>query len=379
MQTQLYKKLADHLDSLPGGFPGTESGVELKILELLFTEEEAKLALHLTLMAENAGTIAFRAKKNTEETSRLLEKMASRGLILRTKNPDKEPKYMALQYVVGIWEFQVDRLTPKLLEYMEEYIPHLLDVKTWKKTPQMRTIPVGESIDNRLKVMTYENAYKLVESKKNFVISPCICRKEMDLQGKRCGKPVDTCISFGDEEDFYIKNNIGRRASKQEVIDVLKLSNKKGLVLQPSNGKDIHWLCCCCGCCCGILRTAKTYPKPADFLSSPFRVFVSDDSCTGCGLCLKRCPMDALKIKEKKVIVDYDRCIGCGLCVSTCPSETLKLERKPRGSFPAVSSNIVTASLKILHSRGKTSPMEISKMIGKSFFDRYKSGTLKKK
>ncbi|MDY0360593.1 MAG: 4Fe-4S binding protein [Desulforegulaceae bacterium] len=373
MEDNIYKKLANHLDSLPGGYPETKSGVEIKILKLLFTREEAKTALLLNLIAENCKTIAFRADKSVEETFEILEQMASKGLILRNKEKNKEPKYMALQYVVGIWEFQVNRLTPKLLEYMEEHIPHLLDVKTWKKNPQMRTIPIGESIDNSLKVMTYENAYELVEKKENFVISPCICRMEMRLQGKGCNKPIETCISFGDEEDFYVKNNIGRRATKQEVLDVLKLANKKGLVLQPSNGKDIHWLCCCCGCCCGILRTVKTYPKPSHILSSPFRAVVSNDSCTGCKLCLKRCPMDAIEIKDKKVKIDYDKCIGCGLCVSTCPSKTLKLERKPKGTYPKVSQNIVTSSLKTLHARGKTSPMELSKMIGKSFFDRYKS------
>ena len=52
MERDVYKKLAQHLDNLPGGFPPTETGVELRILRRLFTPEEAELAVHLNLIAE---------------------------------------------------------------------------------------------------------------------------------------------------------------------------------------------------------------------------------------------------------------------------------------------------------------------------------------
>lgn len=378
MNDKLYKDLRQHLDNLPGGFPETSSGVELKILKHLFTLEEASLALNLTLMSEDAATIAYRINRPLDETKKLLETMAFKGLILRSKDYGKAPKYMALQYIVGIWELQVGRLTPQLVKYMEEYVPQLMDVKIWKKTPQMRTIPVNQSIDNSLEVMTYENAYQLLDKKKNFVISPCICRKEMAMEDKACKKPVEVCISFGNEEDFFLKNNVGKKATKQEVIEVLKLADKAGLVLQPNNGKDINWLCCCCGCCCAILRTARTYPKPAKILSSPFIAKADLDLCTGCGVCVKRCQIDAIKIEDKKIKIDYDRCIGCGLCITTCKPSALKLERKPAGTFPSTSHNIVSASLKILHQRKKTNPMELTKMVGKSFKDRYKSKDIRK-
>lgn len=48
--TNIYKKLATHLDNLPAGFPPTESGVEFRILKRLFTEEEAEIATGLTMM-----------------------------------------------------------------------------------------------------------------------------------------------------------------------------------------------------------------------------------------------------------------------------------------------------------------------------------------
>ena len=39
---EVYEKLRERLDMFPQGFPKTQSGVELEILEYLFTKEEAK-------------------------------------------------------------------------------------------------------------------------------------------------------------------------------------------------------------------------------------------------------------------------------------------------------------------------------------------------
>ena len=56
----VYQELREHLDSLPGGFPPTESGVEIRILKRLFSPEEAELARYLkpkpaTAIAERSG------------------------------------------------------------------------------------------------------------------------------------------------------------------------------------------------------------------------------------------------------------------------------------------------------------------------------------
>ena len=43
-ELDVYERLRDHLHHLPVGFPSTKSGVELRILRQLFTEEEAEMA-----------------------------------------------------------------------------------------------------------------------------------------------------------------------------------------------------------------------------------------------------------------------------------------------------------------------------------------------
>ncbi len=373
MLEKLYKQLAVHLDRLPGGYPPTESGVELRILKRLFTEEEAKTALLLNLIPEEADTLAVRAGGDAGVIAQRLEEMAAKGLIIRTKRRGQKPRYMAAQFVVGIWELQVNRLSPELVADMDAYIPHLLDAEAWKKAPQMRTIPVGRSIDTELPVMTYENAAALVRKKKRFVVADCICRKERNIHGDGCDKTLETCISFGGSEDFFLKNGIGRRASLEEVLELLEKADRAGLVLQPSNGKKIDWICCCCGCCCGILRNLKNFPAPASIAATPFTLEAETKRCTGCGVCVVRCQMDALTVEGGAVVLNSDRCIGCGLCVSTCAANSLKLVRKEESLQPRVPSGTAEAMLRLGWKRKKIGPARFAKMGAESLLDRYRA------
>src|SRR5512136_2926011 len=125
MQLDVYQRLARHLDNLPGGYPATESGVELRILRRLFSPEEAELALYLTLLAEEPRVIARRAGIPAEDAASRLEGMAQKGLIYSIGSASTGPLYMASQFVIGIWEYQVGRLTPELVRDFDEYLPTL--------------------------------------------------------------------------------------------------------------------------------------------------------------------------------------------------------------------------------------------------------------
>jgi hypothetical protein len=127
MTKDIYEQLAKHLDNLPGGFPSTESGVEIRILRRLFTPEEARLAMRLTLFPEESARVARSLRLPAEETARQLEDMAKKGLIYRIQPKGSPPKYMAWQFVIGIWEFHVNSLNQDLVRDMEEYIPFLLN------------------------------------------------------------------------------------------------------------------------------------------------------------------------------------------------------------------------------------------------------------
>jgi len=368
MKDNIYATLARHLDNLPGGYPSTDSGVELRILHRLFTPTEAELALHLTLIPEAPRVIARRANLTPSEASRRLEEMAKKGLIFRIESKGQLPQYMAAQYVVGIWEFHVNSLDRAFIQDMNEYAPTLFK-EAWK-VPQLRTVPVGRSLTPQLEVFTYERAEALVRDHRKAVVAPCICRRERTMMEEGCGRPEETCLSFGMAAQYYDRNGLGRVIDRDEALAILKTADEAGLVLQPGNAQEAAFICCCCGCCCGVLRSIKQYPRPASLVSTPFVATANPDTCEGCGLCLDRCQMEALRLVEDRVSLDVGRCIGCGLCVSTCPTGSLALIRKPESGQPGVPKTHTQSALQLARSRGKLKSTELVMMQVKSKVDR---------
>lgn len=374
MATDVYRRLACHLDDLPGGFPPTESGVEQRILRRLFTPEEADLATHLTLIGEEPRVIARRAKIPREEAAERLEEMARKGLILRLQPKGKPTEYMAAQWVIGIWEFQVNHLDPELVRDFEEYLPAMSNPEGWGKVPQLRTIPVGEAIPAQAETLPYERAEVLVRAQDRFAVAPCICRQEQALLGEPCDRPEETCLTFGIAADYYVENGIGRAISLEEALAILELADETGLVLQPDNAQDIINICCCCACCCPILRGAKNTPRPASMVFSPFVAVTSPETCDGCGICVDRCPMEALALGDTAVVLDLDRCIGCGLCVTGCPSESMTLQRRPEAEQRLVPKDLQDKYIKIGQMRGKMGTGDLLSMVVRSKVDRLLAG-----
>ena len=139
----LYRRLQEHLDRMPVGFPATASGVEIRILRRLFSPDDAELALDLSAIAEPLSTIhrRTRGRHTRDELRTALDGMADRGLILRLGRT--RPKYGKYPFVVGIYEAQLTRMTADLerdiLAYFEEALGKTLHTTG---TTQMRTVPV---------------------------------------------------------------------------------------------------------------------------------------------------------------------------------------------------------------------------------------------
>ena len=102
----IYKQLALHLDKIPNGFPATESGVELKILAKLFTEEEAALACEMDINPESAKSIAQRIAKEEREVYKALKGMVKKGLIDLEKGKG-EFVFKLIPFIVGGAEISV--------------------------------------------------------------------------------------------------------------------------------------------------------------------------------------------------------------------------------------------------------------------------------
>lgn len=334
---QVYIQLQRHLDSQAIGFPATRSGSEIKILKHIFTPQEAEIATFLTYKFEPLEMIFQRARhlvETPEKLAELLDRIEKKGGIeLKIKSGKRF--YCNVSLVVGMFEFQLGKLTPEFLKTFDEYTS---DKKFGieflsTKIPQTRTIPIGKSIQPQHNTSTFDEVTMLLQqSEAPYAIMECICRQKKTIEGGSCKmtERKETCLAVGNMAHAVLRRGVGREITLDKSMSILEQNQKQGLVLQPSNTEKAEWICSCCGCCCELLRVHKNLPKPVDFWASNFFAVVNTDACNGCGICEKRCQVGAARISEKKkqASVDLNRCIGCGICVPTCPKQAISLRKK---------------------------------------------------
>lgn len=53
-------------------------------------------------------------------------------------------------------------------------------------------------------------------------------------------------------------------------------------------------------------------------------VTLDRDKCQGCINCIKRCPTEAIRVRNKKATIIAERCIDCGECIRVCPHHAKK-------------------------------------------------------
>ncbi len=346
-EEQVYQDLQRHLNDQPVGYPATRSGAEIRILKRFFTQEEARLALHMTYKPSSLDHIYESVKDggiSLKDVERMLDGMLKKGVIGHHERAGTR-YFSTIPFVVGMFEGQLKRLDPEFL----------IDVQTFTtdrafgleflstKLPQMRTIPVGKSIAVEHHVTTYDHLVDIIKGAEGpFAIHECMCRKIAAMKGNPCQKTArsETCMALGDMARNFIGNGMAREISREEALDIAARNEADGLVFQPSNTQKVDFVCACCGCCCGMLHIQKMLRKPVDFWATNYYAAVTAENCSGCGTCVERCQVNAVSIDDATGVssVNLDRCIGCGNCVVSCPSEAMSLLKKEKETVPPTTS-----------------------------------------
>jgi Na+-translocating ferredoxin:NAD+ oxidoreductase subunit B len=343
---RVYRDLQRYLDRLPAGFPEVASGLDVRLLQRLFTPEEARLAMHLSMTPEPFRRVYGRVRgSGISEAAcrRLLDGMLHKGTILSVEEGYDEPRYCSAEFTAGgIYNFQVNRLTRELIEEYRQYLAEsrARPVRRGPWVRPLRTIPVEESIPlpAKYRVADYDSVRRLVENAAGKIaVTDCICRQSQAILGEKCRRTdlYESCLLIGsDHARRHVEMGIGRYITKDEAFDILRRAQQAGLVLQPENSQRPEAICCCCGDCCVLLRMLPNHPRPVDLYDTNFYVEVDREKCTGCEVCVEKCQLDARVMTGGIAEVKLERCIGCGNCVALCPAGANRLVQKEPAKVP---------------------------------------------
>lgn len=349
--TDGYERLAVALDALPNGFPRTPGRKEIRILQKIFSSEEAELASYLTGRMELPADIAARAGLPKDSSLAMLKSLAKRGMVwLEMDRQARSWRFRLAPFVVGIYEASLELMDHELSHLVEDYMAEGGAEGIMRPEPALhRVVPARRALPAEW-VLPYEDVVKLLERSNSFSVRDCVCRVQQDQLGRRCDFPIHNCLSFTGFGRPPGPNDI----SREEALALLDRCEEAGLVHTVSNvARDVYYMCNCCGCCCGILRGVTQRGIENSVARASYLAGVDGERCTGCGVCVQRCQVGAVSMSpDGVVVVDAVRCIGCGLCVTGCSAGAVVLEKRADWEAMAPPETFAEWEHQRLHHRG---------------------------
>jgi ferredoxin len=344
----LYRQLGRKIDGLTVRAPWSEA--LYAVLKELYSEEDAELVVKMPYGLSPIGRLERVTGIPRARLERQLESLCPRGLVMDIAVGGRT-YYTPSPMVIGIFEFTMMRTGagldhPKWArlfhEYMEEGTFFAENCGAGQKVSVMRTVPHDGSVrpEDFVEVLDYEKAAAIIDGADRFAVGLCACRHEKHHLGtKTCQAPLDNCSTFGAHAvEYMVRNGFGREVSKAEMVENLARSRELGLVLNADNVKrKATFMCHCCGCCCTVLQGITRHGYPNIVVTSNYIAAPAAEACNGCGLCAKRCPIQAVSFvpdpdprfrKHGRPQVDEALCIGCGVCTIKCASGAMKLAKR---------------------------------------------------
>jgi len=78
--------------------------------------------------------------------------------------------------------------------------------------------------------------------------------------------------------------------------------------------------------------------------------WVAEEKCTGCNVCVEKCPVYAISMENEKARINMEECIRCGTCHSVCPNEAVRHDSE---KIPENVKNNVEQTKKFMELCGK--------------------------
>lgn len=358
----IYERLADALSELPSGFARTPSGVEMKLIKLAFTPDEASLAGQLSRKLETAAEIAERVGLPEDKVTVLLEGMIPRrcvradSLALETgvkglgkveakpgssAKSEKAKKYRLAPYLVGWYEsYQQNSqsTTKEFGELMKQFIIEGGGEKIYAPRPGPQgVVPYRGSLKPEwIAREPHLDIDAHFERNERFLVIDCVCKKEeAAIHGHSCDMPIKRCGFVGMPPSTPLSENILSREEAKHRYEELEAMGTMvhtafyGFTMGAEEPQFVG-SCQCCGCCCCMMKGGRQANLTESVNRSNYRVVKDYDKCTSCGECIRRCQFFAHTWEKtgdgRRSVYNRDLCVGCGACGMGCPSGALHLE-----------------------------------------------------
>lgn len=319
-------------------------------------------------MDQLAASSGFADKKIGQLTASL----ARKGLLFNQPNSAGVMVYRILPLMlVGLMEYKfmvkltgspeekrLAQLFEKLLAELRDQIQENYDALSplFKSAPAVdrtvparvaedgrpiQVIPVGKTLAAAEEfVLPSQTVEEIINKFDDIAVGHCFCRQRRSLLGEPCsiGAPTLNCFTFGKSARHTVAQGFATKVSKQQALEIMQEAEKAGLIhkaFHPGSRESSPEtsICNCCKDCCDTFQLWRSGTLP--LINSTFYLSVIDtEACTGCGICVERCPTDAISLSESGWAQrDESACLGCGVCSRFCPEQAIALKEGLRKVF----------------------------------------------
>ena len=382
-----YKNLEDRLNWFTQGAPSSETLT--KILQVLFTEKEAKWVAKLPIRPFSLKKAAQLWGTTEAKAEKLLDRLCEKGLLVDSYDRGIR-KFVLPPPMIGFFEFSLMRTRGDIdQKYLSELFYQYINVEEdfikdlfLGMDTKLGRVFVNESVlmtEKTNHILDYERAPHIIEEADFIGVGTCFCRHKNYHLGIPCklNAPMETCLTFGNVARSLAEHGgYTRPIDKSEAKEILEMCYGYNLVQMGENVREHPaFMCNCCGCCCEALEAVKKFSPMQPIATTNYLPKINADACVSCGKCAKVCPIEAISMREnapmeapvsgtagqtgssravtastdhasdcekeagpslspvsrqkKRPVIDESICLGCGVCARNCPKKAISLQRRP--------------------------------------------------
>ena len=382
-----YRNLEDRINWFTQGAPASETLT--KILQVLFTEKEAKWVAKLPIRPFSLKKAAKLWGTSEAKAEKLLDRLCEKGLLVDSYDRGVR-KFVLPPPMIGFFEFSLMRTRGDIdQKYLSELFYQYINVEEdfikdlfLGMDTKLGRVFVNESVlmtEKTNHILDYERATHIIEEADFIGVGTCFCRHKNFHLGIPCklNAPMETCLTFGNVARSLAEHGgYTRPIDKAEAKEILEMSYSCNLVQMGENVREHPaFMCNCCGCCCEALEAVRRFSPMQPIATTNYIPKINYDDCVSCGKCEKVCPILAISMQEEVVkgdgsfdnlhdschvikgndssdtlhakcqknrplditsaqqkrrpVIDESICLGCGVCARNCPKKAITLQRRP--------------------------------------------------